>query len=618
MTIRPPSPRARRVASLLLGTVALGSLTPPGHAADPQPYAVTIEPTGIAGLDAAVHDASTLVSLHDSAKVGPFALVARARDDLAHFADALHSYGYYAGQVAITIDGRPLDDPALPDLLDDAPPTPDVPVVVKLTLGPLFHLRHLDLKGDVPPEAQASLAPLAPGAPAVAADVLAARTRLQAALLDSGHAFARVDPPVALLVPGADALDVSYTVTPGPRVDIGTITVDGLKRVNDSYVRRRLLLHPGERYNPDAIEKARQDLAAQGVFSAVRITLANQPGPDGTVPVTVDVTERPRHVVNLGAAYSTDLGGSLTASWTDRNVFGNAETLTLAASATELGGTASKQPGYNVGPTFTIPDWLRRDQSLTLTASALKEYLQAYDRTAFTAGATISRKIGPDWTASVGLAAEQAKILQEDVSRNYTLLQVPLTASYDSAHALFDPTHGIKASATLTPTESLSSPSATFVIAQISGATYLNLGAPGRSVLAVRALVGSVAGGTTFEIPPDQRFYAGGGGTIRGYRYQSVGPQFADRNPVGGTAIDVASVEFRQRFGESYGAVVFVDAGQVGTGSMPFSGALRVGAGIGARYYTALGPLRVDVALPLNKQKGGDTLEAYIGLGQAF
>jgi len=610
--------RPRRLGALLLATLALGSVAPRGHAADPQPYTVTIDPTGEAGLDGAVKDASTLISLHDSAPVGPFALIARARGDKGRFTDALNSFGYYKGQVVITIAGRKLDDPGLADALDAAPAGQDVPVQVTLTPGPLFHIRHIGLTGDVPDAARASLAPLASGAPARAADVIAAGNRVETALLVSGHALAKVDSPVATLAPDEDALDVSYPVHAGPRVDLGAIGIEGLIHAHESYVRRRLLLHPGELYNPDTIEKAREDLAAQGVFSSVRITTGTEVAPDGTVPVTVAVTERPLHVVNFGASFSTDQGGALTASWTHRDLFGNGETLALNAAATQIGGSASKQPGYNVGPTLTFPDWQHRDQSLTFNAAAIKEYLEAYDRTAFVAGATVSRKISPEWTASVGITAEQAKIIQEDVTRNYTLLQVPLTAHYDSTHDLFEPTHGIRASVSLTPTESLSTPSATFVIAQLSASTYINLGAPGRSVLALRGLVGSVAGATTFEIPPDQRFYGGGGGTIRGYRFQSVGPQFADRNPVGGTAIDVATAEYRQRFGESYGAVVFLDAGQVGNSSTPFTGTPRVGAGIGARYYTALGPLRVDVAVPLNKQKGGDTLEAYIGIGQAF
>ncbi len=119
-------------------------------------------------------------------------------------------------------------------------------------------------------------------------------------------------------------------------------------------------------------------------------------------------------------------------------------------------------------------------------------------------------------------------------------------------------------------------------------------------------------------MPPDQRFYAGGSGTIRGYKYQSVGPTFFDGKPVGGTAIDAGSAEWRQRIGANFGTAVFVDAGQVSANLKPLAGAVRVGVGAGVRYYTAIGPIRLDIAAPVNKGPGDDAFEIYIGLGQAF
>jgi translocation and assembly module TamA len=285
-----------------------------------------------------------------------------------------------------------------------------------------------------------------------------------------------------------------------------------------------------------------------------------------------------------------------------------------------LGGSDGTQPGYNFGATFVKPDWLARDQALTVNATALKESLEAYDRTAFILGADVSRKLTPDLTVSAGLTATQEKVTQERVTRNYVLLGVPITAKFDDTGSLFDPTHGYRAQASVTPTESLGGAdgNATFVIAQVSGSTYIDFGSQGRSVLALRALLGSAGGASQFELPPDQRFYGGGSATIRGYKYQYVGPQFHDTHPEGGTSIDAATVEFRQRFLTSFGAVGFVDAGQVGTRATPFQGPLRVGVGVGARYYTPIGPIRLDFALPLSRIPGGDTFEIYIGIGQAF
>jgi translocation and assembly module TamA len=170
----------------------------------------------------------------------------------------------------------------------------------------------------------------------------------------------------------------------------------------------------------------------------------------------------------------------------------------------------------------------------------------------------------------------------------------------------------------LTPTQSFGSSSATFALAQLSGSTYIDLSGAGRSVVALRGLVGKAFGADVFALPPDQRFYAGGSGTVRGFRYQSIGPQFADGKPTGGTAVSAGSVEFRQRILGNYGVVAFVDAGQVTANGSPFTGGWRVGAGVGARYYTAIGPIRLDVAIPLNREPGGDAFELYIGIGQAF
>jgi translocation and assembly module TamA len=180
--------------------------------------------------------------------------------------------------------------------------------------------------------------------------------------------------------------------------------------------------------------------------------------------------------------------------------------------------------------------------------------------------------------------------------------------------------------ATLTPTYSLASGDAAnqfFTLLQVSAATYLDLArfdlaAEGRSVIAMRLLAGSALGASQFDLPPDQRFYGGGSATVRGFRYQSIGPRFADGKPAGGTSIDAASVELRQRVFGDFSAVAFVDAGHVSASGELFQGKAEVGAGVGVRYYTAIGALRVDLAVPLTTVPGNDRFQVYIGLGQAF
>ncbi len=608
-----PAVRWLFLVLLILATIALLGRS---RAADPQPYTVTLKPTGDAALDAALQGSSTLVSLQKSAPVAGFALTERARQDTQRFVSALQSFGYYKATVTATIAGHPLDDPTLPATIDAASAKPPLAVEVSFQLGPRFKLGSVTISTPLPPDIPPHLQ-LASGQPAVSADILAAQGRLLAALQADGYPLAKVPVPVAILHPDQEVLDVDFRPDTGQKADIGPISLNGLKDMNAAFVRRRLLIHQGEQYNPDAIEKARTDLSSIGVFSVVRAVPASALDPQGQLPISFDLTERPLHAVDAGVAYSTDLGINFSTGWHDRNLLGNAEQLNLTASY-QAGGNAVIRPGYQAGAQFLKPDFLARDQQLEIDLTALKQSLQAYDQTALLEKIALNRKLSQHWTVSVGLSGEQESILQEDVTRHYNLVGIPASVRYDSTTSLLDPTSGIRAALSVTPTESLGTPSTTFFISQLSGSTYLDVFSNGRSVLALRGLVGQVFGAGVFGLPPDQRFYAGGSGTVRGYRFQTVGPQFPDRLPIGGTAVSAGTVEWRQRILSSYGIVGFVDAGQVSTTGGPFTSSWRIGAGIGARYYTSIGPIRLDFAVPLNKEPGGDKFELYIGIGQAF
>jgi translocation and assembly module TamA len=596
------------LAAWMVGDVAF--------AADPQPYTVTLKPTGNSALDSALHDSATLISLQDKPPVGGFALVQRARQDVDRFQSVLQSFGYYAANVDLTIAGHPISDPTLPDIIGQLPAEPKAEVTASFTPGDQFHLGKVSIDGSVPTDAREKLG-LQSGAPAVAADVIAASDRLLGAIRDDGYPLARVELAPVTLRPAERLVDVTFSAETGPRADLGPITISGLQAMHEDFVRRRLLLHEGEQFSPAALDEARQDLMGLGVFSMVRMDPAGSLDAQGNLPITVELTERKLHSVDMGVAYSTDLGVNVNAGWHDRNLFGNAEQLNLTG-AVDLGGSAVTKPGYRFGAQFLKPDFLARDQQLELDLTALKQSLKAYDQTAVIEQAMLNRKFSPHWTGSAGLLGEQEQIIQEGVTTRYNLLGVPIVARYDSTDSQLDPTTGIRASLGVTPTESFGGHGATFFVMQASGSTYFDLSEGGRSIVALRGLVGKVAGAGVFSLPPDQRFYAGGSSTVRGYRYQSIGPHFADNNPTGGTAVSAGGIELRQRILGNYGVVGFVDAGQVTANGAPFTGSWRVGAGVGVRYYTSIGPIRADIAVPLNKQPGGDSFELYIGLGQAF
>ena len=621
------------------------------HAADPQPYRVDLASTGDGAMDATLRATSELLSLRGSAPVSPFGLIARARGEVDRLKTVLESYGYYQSAVTITIGGLGLNSPGLADALNALTKGQNARVAITFKLGPLYHLRTVTVEGTLPNSAEGAFS-LKSGAPAVAADVLAAGSRLQSALQEQGFAFAIVDPPVAYEDQTPPVLDVSFRVDVGARVNIGEIRLEGLERVHEKLVRRRLLVHSGQRYSSSAIEAARRDLLTLGPFAAVSVEVGQAVDSSGGVPVTFVLRERKRHAVTLNAAFSSDLGGSGGVTWSDRNVFGNAEQLNIAASVINLGGSDTTGVGYDTSAKFTIPDVGHRDQSLQIAVGAVKQYLQAYDQTAVTSGVSVTRKLSSVWSATAGIATSSEQIIQDGGSYNYTLVALPVTVNYDSTHLaspLDDPTHGMRNSLSVTPTQSLGHPNATFVISQIKLASYFDLHElgftdRGRSVLAIRALAGVAQGAGEFSLPPDQRFYGGGSGTIRGYPYQLVGPVFKNTDiPIGGTAIAAGSLEFRQRFSANWGAAFFVDGGQVSASLKPLPTDFRVGVGVGVRYYTPIGPIRLDVAVPtkrdtysnvvLLRRIGGQlpnelpmgpsntydqAFQVYIGLGQAF
>jgi len=586
-------------------------------------YTIKWTSTGKGTINSTLKMTSQLAALRTSAPVGPFGLIARARGDVERLQTVLDSFGYYDGKITITIDGVRLGSAGLAKALTALPKGKRAIVRITPALGPLFHIGRIEIEGTLPKGMKGALG-LATGAPAVASDVLAAGTRLQRRLQDAGYALAKVAKPVAYEEPAQHVLNLTFRVHSGPRVRIGPIRIQGLRHVREALVIRQLPLHTGELYDTASVEKARQDLLRLGLFSNVTVRRGT-PDRRGRVPLTFHLKESKRFAVGVSAAYSSDLGGSSGVHWSDRNVLGAGQRLDVSATAIDLGGTVSTGVGYDARVGYAIPDFHRRDQTLGFSVTALRQTLEAYTQNGEMARTTLTRRLSRDWTASAGAGYEHEFIIQQDRNYIYNLLSIPLSARFNStdlSSPLLDPTHGFKISLRAAPTLSSSvSGQQWFVILQGSIATYFDLhrllpsDPPGRTVLAARLLAGVAEGASQFSLPPDQRFYAGGSGTVRGYAYQSVGPQFANGYPEGGTSMQAVNLELRQRIGTTWGAVLFADGGGVTAGSQSV---YRVGVGMGVLYYTSIGPIRLDVAVPTRPLRNGGSFQVYIGLGQAF
>lgn len=601
------------LALLLAGSVG---------AAELQPYVVKILPSGDSGRDQMLSDASVLVRLQDSDPVSPAALLSRARADRGRMQAVLRSQGFFDGQVVLRIDGHDIDDPNAAAAITARPPQPPAEVTAEVTPGPLYafaSVSALGASGAPLAGAEAEAVKLETGAPARGADILAAEGRVVTALQEHGHAFAKAADRTLTVDHARRTMTVVLRFDPGPQVRIGDIRVEGLDRLDPGFARARVADRQGRPYSPAEVDGARRDLLDLGVFATVRARLAPAPAPDGTVPMTLETLERPPRRLEFGGAYSTSEGGSVRASWQHRNLFGRAERLVATAEVTNLMERGPQDYGYRAAVTFTKPDFLARNQALRLDGSALREYTDAYERIAALAGVALERRLTDKLTASLGLSFEQSRITEGGESSNYTLIGIPAFLLWEDADNPLDSTRGTRARLDVTPYLSALGSTVSFTTVRATGSAYYDLSDKGRSVLAGRVIAQAAVGADRAELPADRRVYAGGGGTIRGFAFQAVGPEL-DGRPLGGTTLLAVSAEFRQRFGETWGAVAFVDAGGLGTGKAPdWPEELSVGVGLGVRYYTAIGPIRADIAVPVTERRDGDQpWQLYIGIGQAF
>ena len=552
------------------------------------------------------------------------ALLQGAQAARARVVSALRSRGFYDARVVATIDNRPVEDAAALDAIDARPEAEKLTFSFVVDTGPRYRIASVAVRS---PRAAASLPidsaelGLGAGDPADAAAILAAEDRALTQLRKQGYALASVERREVVIDHATHEANVTYVVEAGPTAKMGAVRFTGTKAVDTTYLQRRVPFSEGEPYDPDKVDALRGKLTSLGVFSAVRIKPATALDADGELPIEVELQDRPPRSIGFGASYETELGFAVNGFWVHRNLFGQAESLRLSAEINHIGqGLAIDDTGFAFRAAFRKPDWWFAGQDARLQADVLREVLAAYRRKAVVIAGGFDRVISPHWQVRFGLAAEYAEIERNGISQTYQMLGVPLSALLDRANNELDPTRGYRVSLDVTPYVDVGPGGDFFTLMRLTGRSYLDLGEPGRSVLATRASFGTAPTINIAAIPPDKLFYAGGGGSVRGFVYQSAGPRDAFNNPLGGASVVEASVEFRQRIGGSFGAVAFVDAGSAYPDILPNFALLgpRVGAGAGIRYYTDFGPVRLDVGLPLNRREGDPPFGVYVSLGQAF
>jgi translocation and assembly module TamA len=405
-------------------------------------------------------------------------------------------------------------------------------------------------------------------------------------------------------------MSATYTIAPGAEARFGATTITGLKRVDRDFITRRIAWAEGAPYDERRVEATRQDLVHSGLFSGVLIGHAEAPAPDGTVAMTVMLIEGPPRSVGAGVGYNTTIGLGARAFWEHRNLFGEGEDLRLSA------GAAQKQVG--VAANFRKPDFLVRRQDLVTDAELLHETTDAYKSRRERAYVGLEEHMLPPYTLGGGVSLERAYLTETSRDENYLLLGTPLFARRDTTDDLLDPTIGTRTTLSATPYHGLVGRSLDFLMMRVEGRTYHRVGDSDKYVLAAYGALGSIVGASLEGLPADKRLYAGGAGSVRGYGYQRAGPVDASNVPVGGRSSLEFGGEFRWRVTETIGLVPFFDAGNVYDTNLPRNASLFYSAGLGLRYYTAIGPIRLDLAFPIEKRASDSAFQVYISVGQAF
>jgi translocation and assembly module TamA len=553
------------------------------------------------------------------------ALLQGAQARRQRIAAALRSRGYYDSRVTATVASQPVEDATALDAIDQTPEADKTHFVFDVATGPVYRVSDLAIEGPPAvvgyPGLDRSKLTLGPGKPADATVILATEDEILAQVKERGYALAGVARREVLIDHATREAHVTFIVEPGPVARMGRVRFSGTEKVDTTYLQRRVPYETGDAYTPAKVTALRDRLTALGVFNAVRIKPATALDANGELPIDVELTDRPARTIGFGASYETQLGVGVNAYWMHRNLFGQAESLKLSAEVNRIAqGGNPTDIGYGFKIDFRKPDWWTKQQDATANAAAVNEIYDAYRRKAVTFGVGLDRIFSPQWRAKIGLTSEVSEIQRYGITGNYKLVGLPMQGILNKADSDVEPTKGFRLTLNLTPYADLTNNNDFFAIARLTGTAYLNVSGDGRSVLAGRASFGTIPGGTNANIPFDKLFYAGGGGSVRGFAYQSAGPRDAYNNPLGGASVVEGSVEFRQRIGKSFGGVAFVDAGSAYTDTLPNFSQMppRIGAGVGVRYYTDFGPARLDVAMPLNKRDGDAPFGLYVSIGQAF
>jgi len=583
---------------------------------DPTPYEAELSDSGgTKDLTKELKSASLLIQQQDKPPSGEAGLIARALSDRERLVAQLYADGRYGGTVDVTLAGVPLETALQQSDLPNARP---VKVAILVAPGPAFtfgkiviETRGSDLSTDP------SFWGLTSGDVAASGKILSAEKQIVSILRGRGYPKARIAERRITADHATDTLDVTLVAYSGAQARFGQVSVSGTEVTDPNFVVQQAMLPEGGIYSPADLARARKRLNELGIFSSIRLVEGDIAGPDGSLPILIEVSERKRHVVGAGASWSSTEGFGVEAYWRRRNLFGRGELLSVEGSVGRIGNESLSDQEYSARVAFEKPGVFGPLTSFSTSLGARQENPDAYKSRSITYDAYLNREFSEKLKGRLGTELYYAN--EEDVFGNedYLLVGLPAYLTFDNRDDKLNPSKGIFAALFAEPAyDALNSNGMGFVKGTVS--SYYALDEAKRFILAGRVSAGSILAPSVESVPASRRFIAGGGGSIRGYAYRNVGPR-VNGEIAGGRSLIELSGEVRVKVTETIGIVGFVDAGNAYEDSVPdFSEELKVGVGAGVRYFTPIGPLRIDAAIPLDPGEDDPDFALYVGLSQAF
>lgn len=537
-------------------------------------------------------------------------IVAAAQADYGRLLAVLYDEGYFGPVIKITLDGK--DATAIPPV---QPPRSISKAVITVDTGPQFRFGTARIgpttpQTEVPEEfATGQTASLSVLKEAAAAGIEGWRAE--------GYAKATLAGQDLSARHAERLINADITLAPGKRLRFGPLSVKGQSKVRTERILEIAGLPEGEVFSPLELKRSQRRLRRTGAFNAVALLEADQIGPGDTLPITAQVADAPQRRFGFGAELSSLEGLTVSTFWMHRNLLGGAERLRLEAEVGGIGGNSGGED-YRLSARFERPATFNEDTNFYALASLEQLDEVNFFSRQFDIEAGIERIANENRTYRLGLGLRTAETRDAFGTNRYTLLTLPLEAEFDYRDVALDTTEGYFLKISATPFLAIDGAD-NGVRSYVDARAYRTFGTQRPVTLALRGQLGSVIGPALNVAPADYLFYSGGGGTVRGQPYQALGVDLGGGNVVGGRSFAGLQAEARVKVSDTIGIVGFADAGYIGSEEfIDGSGEWHSGAGLGLRYNTGIGPIRLDVAVPTSGPDTGENFQVYIGIGQAF